>query len=299
MTESLMQLAQIPVVRYRYPNTLASIAEFCGVGVHTGRPVTMQLVPADPGTGIVFKRIDLPGKPLIPAKVDYILDTSRCTTIGNSEAKVSTIEHLMAALAAFSIDNLLIELDGPEIPIGDGSSLPFVEVIKNAGVVSQSQEEIPVYALDAPIYHHEPGVQLIALPSEKLRISYTLHYPDKPIIGTQFYDYTTSQSNFIENIAASRTFALYDEVQLLQKAGLIKGGNLENAIVIEDDCIHANGGLRFPDELVRHKVLDLIGDLTLVGASFCAHIISICSGHRTNAALSKKLFNYFFNTEND
>lgn len=260
------------------------------MGLHTGSEVKMTLCPAKEGTGIVFERVDLPGCPIIPATIEYVQDTSRSTTIGIGQVRVHTVEHVLAALYAYQIDNVRISVTSAEPPVGDGSSTPFVELIETSGVQEQNQLR-PIAQLKAPVYWSKGDIHLVALPSDEYRISYTLHYPNSAAIRFQYHSTVIDQEIFKKEIAPCRTFALYDEVALLMDRGLIKGGSLENAVVIKDDVVFSKEGLRFPDEMARHKILDLVGDLSLVGFPFLAHVIAIRSGHTANTAFAKELFN--------
>lgn len=278
----------------RFQRTLGDAISYSGVGIHTGKEVSLRFCPAPENTGVVFQRVDLLGKPKIPASIDYVQETSRSTTIGIGSVKVHTVEHVMAALAAYSIDNIIVQVTEAEPPIGDGSSKKFVEMIEEVGIEEQSQIK-PLLSLRHPVMFSKGESHLVALPASEYRISYTLHYPNISVIRSQFFSTFVNASNFKENIAPCRTFALYEEIATLMEKGLIKGGSLENAVVIKDDVIFSKEGLRFSDEMVRHKVLDLIGDLALIGVDFAAHVIAIRSGHATNVALGKELLNHFLN----
>lgn len=260
-----------------------------GIGLFTGERVTLRLIPAQGNSGILFQRIDLSGKPIIPAVVQNVISSSRCTIIKKEEASVQTIEHLMAALAALEIDNALIEISGPEVPIFDGSSAPFVELIKKAGITLQDTET-PIFTLSRPLYFSQEDTQMVALPSEEYRVSYTLHYPQSTFLRSQFYSSSIGAETFSAEIAPCRTFSLYEEVMPLLERGFIKGGSLENGVIVKGDGVLNPEGVRFSDEMVRHKVLDLIGDLALVGHPFRAHIIAIRSGHAANHVLASELY---------
>ena len=275
-------------IKNRKQNTLKGEKAFSGIGIHTGREVTMKFCPAPENHGIVFKRIDLPDAPLIPASVDNVCDLLRSTTIGLKELKIHTVEHVLAALNAYRIDNLLIEIDNIEPPVGNGSSDVFVEMIEAVGIKEQSA---PARCLTVtkPLYWADKEIQLIALPYEGFRISYTLNYPQTKILKSQFYSGMVTPENFKNEIAPCRTFSLYEEVSMLLDKGLIKGASLDNAVVIKEDVVLSKNGLFFPDEMVRHKVLDVIGDLKLIGADINAHVISIRSGHASNHEFAKIL----------
>lgn len=275
----------------RKQRTLKSEVTFSGLGIHTGTVVSMRFSPAKEGTGILFRRSDLPGKPCIPATIEYVCDTSRSTTIGINGMKIHTVEHVMAAVAAYQIDNLIIDVSNIEPPIGNGSSDVFVEMIEHAGICEQEALTHTVY-LQKPLYFSEGNIHLIALPCDEYRISYTLNYPESKALGAQYQSLSITPANFKKEISSCRTFSLYEEVSTLIDRGLIKGGSLDNAVIIKDDAIFSKNGLFFPDEMCRHKMLDLIGDLSLVGFNFHAHLIAIRSGHASNYAFAKMLYNY-------
>lgn len=275
--------------KQRKQRTLGKAVSYSGIGIHTGRTVSMRFVPAPASTGIVFCRVDLASKPLIPATVEYVLETSRSTTIGIQDVRVQTVEHVLAAVKAFQIDNLFIEIDNIEPPIGNGSSDVFVEMIEEAKLVEQEGSLVSPIRLTAPIYHSEGEIHLVALPSHEYTLSYTLSYPEHPLLKAQYHSIKLSPESFKKEIAPCRTFSLYEEVSYLIDKGLIKGGSLDNAVVIKGDAVLSKGGLFYPDEMVRHKVLDLIGDLSLVGLPFEALVIAIRSGHAANVAFARKI----------
>lgn len=272
----------------RRQNTLKNTVEFSGVGIHTGKNVTMRFCPAPPSTGLIFKRVDLNSKPHIPARVEYVVDTSRSTTLGIGDMRVHTVEHVLAALRSYEIDNLIIEVDNVEPPIGNGSSDVFVSMIEESGIEEQAATT-DILSLKEPLYYSDKDIHLVALPSHTFQLSYTLSYPDHPLLKAQFHDIQLTSESFKREIASCRTFSLYKEISYLIDKGLIKGGSLDNAVVIHDEAVYSKNGLFFPDEMVRHKVLDLIGDLALVGLPFQAHIVSLRSGHASNYQLAKKI----------
>lgn len=275
----------------RKQRTLKSEACFTGIGIHTAQQVKLRFVPAEVGTGIIFKRVDLPGKPTIPATVENVVDTSRNTTIGIKDVCIYTVEHVLAALCAYQIDNLIVELSNIEPPVGNGSSDVFVEIIEQAGVLEQEADQ-PIAKLRKPVYWSDNEIQIVALPYDGYRISYTLNYPNSAILKAQFHTTYVNSETFKKDIAPCRTFSLYEEVSYLMDRGLIKGGSLDNAVVIKEDVVLSKGGLFFPDEMARHKILDMIGDLSLIGMPFHAHIISIRSGHASNHAFAKKIYHH-------
>jgi len=275
----------------RCQRTIAVPAEFSGIGLHTGEEVTIRFCPASEGTGIVFQRVDLPSKPIIPAALEYVCDTSRSTTIGVGSIKIHTIEHILSALRAYNIDNINIEINSIEPPVGDGSSAPFIKLIEEAGIVDQ-KNTTPIVKIQQPVYWSEGDIHIVALPEDCFRVSYTLHYPQSKILKAQYFSCEVTPEIYKQQIAPCRTFSQYEEITMLMDRGLIKGGSLSNAVVIKDDIVLSCGGLHFPDEMVRHKVLDLIGDLSLVGFNFFAHIIAIRSGHAANCAFAKTFYDH-------
>lgn len=276
---------------YRKQKTLKKDVSFSGIGIHTGEGVTMRFVPAKESTGILFKRTDLPGQPTIPATLEYVCDTARSTTIGIGNIRIQTIEHVLAAVQAYEIDNLIIEVSTFEPPVGNGSSDIFVEMIESAGIKEQSAT-IPVVQLKKPLYFSEGDIHLVALPSDEYRISYTLSYPECKALREQFHSTTITPANFKNELSSCRTFSLWNEVSYLMDRGLIKGGSLDNAVVIKEDVILSKNGLFFPNEMCRHKMLDMVGDLALIGINIKSHIIAIRSGHASNYALAQKLYHY-------
>lgn len=271
--------------------TLAKSVTATGIGLFSGETVTIRLCPQGVDSGIAFQRIDLPHSPILPARLDFVQGTPRCTVIGNGTDSVQTVEHLLAALSAYGIDNLLIEISNGEVPIFDGSSSRFIELIESAGVVDLEANQVR-YSIKTPMFWSQGETHLIALPSEEYRISYTLHYPSSKKIGTQFCSFAVDQESFKNEIAPCRTFSVYEEIAPMIEKGLLKGGSLENAVIIKGDAVVNPDGLRFNDEMGRHKVLDLIGDLSLVPVPFLAHIIAVRSGHTSNVAFAKQLYNH-------
>ncbi len=276
-------------VSSRSQNTIKNAVSFSGIGIHTGKVVSMRFVPAECGTGIVFKRTDLPGQPVIPATLEYVCDTSRSTTLGVADVRLHTVEHVLAAIRAYQIDNLIVEVSSIEPPVGNGSSDVFVEILDNTGIKEQEMTT-PVVHLKNPVYWTEGDIHVVAIPYEGYKISYTLNYPDSKVLKSQYQSFEIDRETFNRELAPCRTFSEYKEVETLMDRGLIKGGSLDNAVIINDDVVISKGGLFFPDEMVRHKMLDVVGDLSLVGLDFRAHIISIRSGHQSNFSFAKKLY---------
>jgi UDP-3-O-[3-hydroxymyristoyl] N-acetylglucosamine deacetylase / 3-hydroxyacyl-[acyl-carrier-protein] dehydratase len=267
--------------------TIKHAVSFTGIGIHTGNQVNMHWKPAPVDHGIKFVRTDLDGKPVIEPLIRNIGDTTRWTTVGNNGAVIHTVEHVLSTLTGYGIDNVLIELDGNEPPVGDGSAKPFVKMVKDAGI--QPQEGKREIFQPREIVHVEVGESLaVVLPSDQLRISCTIHF-GKPGLDAQFLSLAIEPETFESQISSARTFAFYDEIQYLMDKGLIKGGSLENAVLIRNEAILATEPLRFRDEFVRHKILDVVGDLTLLGRPLAAHIVVIRPGHALNAELTKAL----------
>lgn len=271
--------------------TLQSSVSLSGHGLFTGQPVTLTLHPRECGHGIVFQRVDLPNRPLIPAHLDRVQSTPRCTILGAEGTSIQTVEHLLAALKGCQIDNLLIEISGAEVPIFDGSSRVFVEAIESVGILSQESEK-QVLQLKTPVFWSSGDVHLVALPSSEYRISYTMHHPHSTFLRAQYASFLIDSETFKKEIAPCRTFSLYEEIAPLIEKGVIKGGGLENAVIIKEDKVVNPEGVRFSDEMVRHKILDLVGDLSLMGVSFTAHVIAIRSGHASNNAFAKEMFTH-------
>ncbi len=261
-----------------------------GVGLHTGKKVRVEFKPAPPESGITFLRSDLAGSPPVTAGVTSILDASRRprrTSVGNGIVEVHTIEHLMAGCFGSGIDNLLVEINGEEVPGLDGSAHPFIEIFKQAGLQDQ---QVPrrVVQIREPVWLEEDSAAVAVLPDESFRVSYTLSYPVASL-SAQFFSATVTPELFETQVAPSRTFCLAQEVEALRKIGLGKGATYENTVVIEATGRVINNHLRYPDEFVRHKVLDLIGDLYLLGRPIQGHVIAIRSGHALNLKLLQKL----------
>jgi len=270
--------------------TLRGSAECSGIGVHSGQKVTLRLLPAAEDTGIVFVRTDLVnGARIIPAQWDYVVDTQLCTVIGNQHGtKVATIEHLMAALHAYGIDNATIEIDGSEVPVMDGSADPFVFLIEVAGVVEQKapRREIEIL-LPVEVTHNGKRAALTASPEARYSVDISF---DRAPIHHQHYEFVLSPHAFKSEISRARTFGFFEEVTQMKEAGFGRGGSLDNAIVIKDDTIMNAEGLRYNNEFVRHKLLDAVGDLALAGAPIRGHFHGYCSGHAMNNRLLRALF---------
>ena len=268
--------------------TLADSVRCSGIGLHSGREVAMAIHPAPENHGIKFMRADLPDNPVIPARFNCVVDTSLATVIGSNGIIVSTVEHLMACLAGLAIDNAMIELSAYEIPVMDGSAGPFTETIVNAGIVDQ---EAPrhFFHLKKPIVLEDDDRFVGAYPDSSFKITCEIDF-NHPVIMQQSCTIEVTDTTFQCEVSSARTFGFLREVELLKNYGLARGGSLENAIVVDDDKILNSDGLRFQDEFVRHKLLDCIGDFSLLGMPILAHIVTRKSGHAFNHAFLRKFF---------
>lgn len=268
----------------QFQATIINPVSYTGIGLHSGKDVTINLLPAPVNTGIVFTRVDLPGAPKVAAKSSNVTAVMRATTLETGDAKVFTVEHLLAAFAALGVDNCEVEISSVEPPVADGSALPFVELVQQAGIRQQDAERILVAITQAHAVRAEDRFITI-LPYDGLRITFTSINPH-PQIGIQFGDYEITPEVFTKEIAPARTIGFMHEIEALQAKGLALGGSLENAIVYDDEKVLTP--LRFPDELVRHKILDIIGDLALAGC-VRGHVIAVKSSHALNTELAKKI----------
>lgn len=268
--------------------TIQHEASATGVGLFTGEKVSLKICPSPPNSGIVFKRTDLTGAPEIPALLNHVREAPRCTRLATEKTSILMVEHLLSALYAYGIDNARIEVEGPEIPAADGSAQLFVDLIEKTGFEIQ-QAPRKYISITQPIYWSEGEVLLIALPAQEFRLSYTMHYPHSPLLRSQYYSFALQSLRYKAEIAPCRTFSLYEEIVPFIEKGIIKGGGLENALVIQGGRILNPEGARFEDEMVRHKILDLIGDLALIGAPLLAHVVAVRSGHSSNVAFAKTI----------
>lgn len=268
--------------------TIVNEVSFSGIALHTGNEAKINFKPAPQNTGIIFVRKDLPGNPEIHANIRNVANVVRGTNIQEGEAKIYTVEHLLATLYGFGIDNIIIEMNTNEPPVGDGSALPFVDMIKQSGVAIQ---DVPkkLCILKESVWASDNGSMIVALPSDKLTVSCTISF-DHPEVRSQYITLQISEEVFTKEISPARTFCFYHEVEELMDQGLIKGGSLDNAVVVGDDAIFSKEQLRFKDEFVRHKILDLLGDISLLGRPVKAHIIAIRPGHNLNIKLAKLLY---------
>lgn len=266
--------------------TLREPVSYAGIGLHSGNRVNLTFLPASPNSGIRFRRVDLEGKPEVEARIENVVDTTRSTTLGKGNVKVHTVEHVLATFAGFGIDNATIELDSNEPPIGDGSARAYCKMIESAGVVLQGERREP-YVVTQPIEVEVGDSMLSVFPHEQLKISCTSS--DQNGRFTQFYSTEVSPETWEQQLAAARTFCFFEEIEYLIKNGLIKGGSLENAVVIRDDAVLTTEPLRFPNEFVRHKILDVLGDLALLGRPLCGHVVAIKPSHAANCELTRQL----------
>lgn len=286
----LMEASTRSVTTGLLQRTLKAPIHCNGIGLHSGSTINMTLVPADPNTGILFRRIDLKnGARDIRARYDAVVDTRMCTTIANDHhGSVATVEHLMAALAGCGVDNVVVELDGPEVPVMDGSSEPFVFLIECAGVVEQAAER-SVLRIKRPVAV-ENGLCTAALePGHRFTMAMGIDF-DSRAIGRQDIFLEISHLTFKRELSQARTFGFLHEVEAMRAAGLARGGSLDNAVVIDGDSIMNTDGLRFDDEFVRHKALDCVGDLALAGAPILGHFKGRRTGHDLNNRLLRAVF---------
>ncbi|MCP5534150.1 MAG: bifunctional UDP-3-O-[3-hydroxymyristoyl] N-acetylglucosamine deacetylase/3-hydroxyacyl-ACP dehydratase [Akkermansiaceae bacterium] len=268
-------------------HTLAAPATLEGTSLHTGEKVTLTLRPAPEGHGFKFRRIDLPDQPFIAASVDKVQTVERATTLAEGSVKVHTVEHIISALTGMGVDNAIIEMDANEPPIGDGSSRPFVELIKQAGVVEQGAYR-RVWEIREPIHQEtRDGTIVTIVPSKTFKVSVTNVGPDGRF--TQYFSSEVTPETYEKEIAAARTFVYYEDVKPLLEKGLIKGGSLESAVVIRGNEIMSKEPMRFDNEFARHKALDIIGDLMLAGVRILGHVIAVKPGHGPNTQMAAKL----------
>lgn len=269
--------------------TLKTAINCSGVALHSGEKVTMSLNPAPIDHGIVFKRTDISGKgALIPARYDLVTETLMCTKIGNDDGvSIATIEHLMAALAGCDIDNALIEINGPEVPVMDGSSAPFVFLIECAGVIEQNAARKAIL-IKKPVSVTDKDRFAGFQPDDGIILDFTIDFPN-PTIARQEHSVYMGRGVFKEQVSRARTFGFLQEVEYMRANGLARGGSLDNAVVINADGVMNEDGLRFEDEFVRHKILDAVGDLALAGMPIIGRYTGICSGHYMNNQLLRAL----------
>ncbi len=267
--------------------TLSRPVTIKGNALHTGEAVTLTLKPAPANHGVVFKRVDLGGAPEVQPRVDHVTDLVRATTIQTGHVKIHTVEHVLSALSGCGIDNVLVEMNASEPPIMDGSARPYANLIVEGEPVEQDKER-EYFALDAPVSVTRGNSSIIALPHDGLKISCTS--ADDRGIHTQHLSLSIDPDTYVSQVAPARTFTIYEDIEELLKLGKIRGGSLDSAIVIKGDKVLSKEPLRFKDEFVRHKILDIIGDISLLGMPLKAHIVATRPGHALNAELTKALF---------
>src|SRR5437588_7701888 len=270
-----------------FQQTVSKTASFSGTALHTGEKVTLKLHPAPVDHGIKFRRKDLQDEPTIDARIENLKTVERATTIGEGSVRVHTVENVLAVLSAMGVDNAIVEMDANEPPIGDGSAQAYVDLIKKAGVTAQEEPRKFFDVRDTMHVESKTGALIVLLPDDKFRISCTQAGPNNRF--AQFLSMEVTPAGFEREIAPARTFVFYEDVKPLMDKNLIKGGSLENAIVVRGDAVLSKEPLRFADEFVRHKILDIIGDLALVGRRIRGHVVAVKPGHAANADLARAI----------
>ena len=261
-------------------------ASYSGIGLHGGGRVTMTFLPAPPNTGLRFRRVDLEGAPEIEARIENVAETNRSTTLAKGNTRIHTVEHVLATLAGCGINNAVIELDANEPPIADGSAREYCRMVQSAGLVPQDERRNP-YTVTSPIELKMGETVMALFPDEGFKLTCTS--ADKQGRFTQHYSVELSPQTWERELAHARTFCFFEEIEFLIRSGLIKGGSLENAVVIRDDAVLTNEPLRYPEEFVRHKMLDILGDLSLLGRPLCGHLIAVKPGHAANCELVRRI----------
>ena len=266
--------------------TLRQAVSYSGVGLHSGNRVNMTFLPAQPNTGIRFRRIDLDGRPEIEARIENVSETNRSTTLAKGNVKIHTVEHVLSAFAGMGIDNAIVEIDANEPPIADGSAREYCRMVRTAGIVNQPEKR-DIYTIKLPIEVRNGETTVSIFPHDGFKVSCTS--ADKEGRFTQYFSVDLSPETWEQEVAAARTLCFYEEIEYLIKNGLIRGGSLENAVVIRDDAVLTNEPLRYNEEFVRHKILDIIGDLALVGRPLTGHVIAIKPSHSANCELAREI----------
>jgi UDP-3-O-[3-hydroxymyristoyl] N-acetylglucosamine deacetylase/3-hydroxyacyl-[acyl-carrier-protein] dehydratase len=266
--------------------TLRQSVSYSGVGLHSGNSVEMTFLPAPPNTGIRFRRVDLDGRPEIEARIENVSETNRSTTLAKGNVKIHTVEHVLSAFSGLGVDNAIVELDANEPPIADGSAREYSRMIHSAGLAPQPDKR-EVIAVKAPLEVRQGETSLAVFPADTFKISCTS--ADNEGRFTQFYSLEISPEAWESELAAARTFCFFEEIEFLIKNGLIKGGSLENAVVIRDDAVLTNEPLRYAEEFVRHKMLDIVGDLALIGRPLTGHVVAIRPSHSANCELARQI----------
>ena len=266
--------------------TLADSVSYSGIGLHAAQEVHMVMRPAPANTGIVFIRTDLPGQPSVRAHLSNVTNTMRATTLEDGEAKVFTVEHVLSTLNGLQVDNCIVEMDSAEPPVADGSSLTFVKLIQKAGIQTLHEQRQEIVIQKQHLIQEEDKF-IAVIPYDGFRITFTSINPH-PLLGVQFFDAEITPDTYVKDVAFARTIAFTEELEMIRKLGLGKGGNLENTIVYDKTTCLSK--LRSADELVRHKVLDVIGDISLLGKPLKGHIIAVKSSHKLNNLLTHDIF---------
>jgi UDP-3-O-[3-hydroxymyristoyl] N-acetylglucosamine deacetylase len=282
------QKSIVEFFKFRPQTTILNAFELTGITLFTGKIVRCKFYPALPDTGIVFKRVDLPYAPSVQARAKNVVATPRCTVIGENNATVQLVEHLLSAIYGLGIDNLIIEIDGPEVPIFDGSSSTFVDSFLQANTVLLAAQK-PIFKLIESISCDNNNTSVLAEVSGQLKFSYLLHYDATGVLEHQEHEFIFESQAFHEQISSCRTFSSFEEIQPLLEKGFIRGGSLENGIIVKDGRVLNESGLRFPNEMARHKVLDMIGDLCLIGHDIIASFKGDRSGHAQTTKLAQIL----------
>ncbi len=266
--------------------TLRDSVTHSGIGLHSGNRVNMTFLPAPANAGIRFRRVDLEGKPEIEARLDHVIDTNRSTTLGKGSVKIHTVEHILATFAGCGVDNAIVELDANEPPIGDGSARDYCRMVESVGLLPQGEAREPI-SLPQPLEFQAGETMFSIFPHDRLKVSCTSM--DKHGRYTQFYSLEVTPESWLKDLSQARTFCFFEEIEFLIKNGLIRGGSLENAVVIRDDAILTTEPLRYPEEFVRHKILDILGDFSLMGRPLHGHVIAVRPSHAANCAFAKEI----------
>ncbi len=268
--------------------TLKRPVSLSGIALHTGERIHLQVLPAEANHGIVFCRTDLPNQPKVRALLEQVTDTRRATTICDRQTRVHTTEHLLAALFALGVDNAEIQMDGAEPPVADGSAAEFTQALREAGIQTQPAERNRLKIAEPVVFENGESI-LIGLPQDgEFRVSCTVRYNQSPL-DCQYLSLAINSETFSKDLAHARTFCMYEEIEALMTADLIRGGSLDNAVVLKGNIVLSREGLRYDDEFVRHKILDLIGDLSLTGRQIEGHIVAVKPGHPSNIEFARRL----------
>jgi UDP-3-O-[3-hydroxymyristoyl] N-acetylglucosamine deacetylase/3-hydroxyacyl-[acyl-carrier-protein] dehydratase len=266
--------------------TLGAPASYSGIGLHSGNRVNMTFLPAPANSGIRFRRVDLEGKPEVEARIENVSETNRSTTLARGNVKIHTVEHVLSTFAGLGVDNAIVELDSNEPPIADGSSREYVKMVRAAGIVPQAERR-EVLSLTAPLEVRAGETMMTVFPHNGFKITCTS--ADASGRFTQFFSLELSPEAYEKELSAARTFCFFEEIEFLIKNGLIKGGSLENAVVIREDAVLTNEPLRYAEEFVRHKMLDIVGDLALLGRSLNGHVVAVKPSHSSNCELARQI----------